>query len=162
MYYYSPILSRFVRALTVTFPYSEAFCFHIQLHRRTDLIRERRAEKVVESFEKRQGLWFGRTKCSKSLLYLINEYGSKFHSSKTSVLIFSDAFDTMSAEELVLWLKRIKEMVRHIYWIDPNHTRRMETGSDKEGPMHAASQWYRCGVSWRYIRWISKTCEGYG
>ena len=32
-------------------------------------------------------------------------------------------------------------MVRHIYRIDPNHTRRMETGSDKEGPMHAARQW---------------------
>ena len=60
---------------------------------------------MVESFENRQGLWFGGMKLSESLLYLINEYGSKFHSLKTSVLIFSDGFDTMSAEELVLCLK---------------------------------------------------------
>lgn len=141
MSYYSPVLARFVRALCLSFPKSEAFCFHVDLHRITHLLKEHKPEKLVENFEKKNGLWFGGTKISESLSDLMNRYKPNLSPSRTTLLLFSDGFDTMSADELTLVLKKLRSNVKNLYWIDPNLTRAREAGLEEEGALHEAQQW---------------------
>ena len=116
---YNVFLARFVRALVLTFRNAEAFAFHVDLNRITELFRITSPEELRRRLERRANLWFGGTRISGSLRELADRHGHKLFRRDTVVLVISDGYDTENAQDLEQVVASIRLRVRRVIWADP-------------------------------------------
>jgi uncharacterized protein with von Willebrand factor type A (vWA) domain len=116
---YNVFLARFVRALVLTFRNAEAFAFHVDLNRITELFRITSPEELRRRLERRANLWFGGTRISGSLRELADRHGHKLFRRDTVVLVISDGYDTENAQDLEQVVAGIRSRVRRVIWADP-------------------------------------------
>ncbi|MDH3714414.1 MAG: VWA domain-containing protein [Gammaproteobacteria bacterium] len=121
---YSPLLTRFARGLMRVFPRSEAFVFHTQLYRVSNLYRETDVLELRRRLEQYQHLWLGGTQIAESLRRFQELYASRFANRQCLVLIMSDGFDTDDPHDLAKQLTLLRERVRQVVWINPMLGRR--------------------------------------
>lgn len=116
---YSRLLARFTRGLVQTLPDTEAFVFHTELHRVTEIFRESDLETLRLRLEGMTQLWFGGTRIAESLKALNEGYGAQVIGGRTIVMIMSDGFDTDAPQELAEELSRIRRRSRRVLWMNP-------------------------------------------
>jgi uncharacterized protein with von Willebrand factor type A (vWA) domain len=116
---YNVFLARFVRALALTFRNAEAFAFHVDLNRITELFRITSPEELRRRLERRANLWFGGTRIAASLRELADRHGHKLFRRDTVVLVISDGYDTENAQDLEKVVAGIRSRVRRVIWADP-------------------------------------------
>lgn len=121
---YSPLLTRFARGLMRVFPRGEAFVFHTRLYRVSHLYRESDAVELQRRLESYQHLWLGGTQIAESLQRFHGQYASRYATRQSIALIMSDGFDTDDPQDLGRELRRLRERVRHVVWVNPMLGRR--------------------------------------
>jgi len=121
---YSPLLTRFARGLMRVFPRSEAFVFHTQLYRVSNLYRETDVLELQRRLEQYQHLWLGGTQIAESLQRFQELYASQFANRQSLVLIISDGFDSDDPYDLAQRLLELRKRVRQVIWINPMLGRR--------------------------------------
>ncbi len=141
MSYYSPMLARFVCGLVHHFDNTEAFCFHIDLHQITDLLRETDREVMRQRMEALENLWFGGTNIGGSITQFNEKYLSDVANSNSVVLLFSDGCDTCSADEVIAPISELKRYVRRLYWINPMQARLEHMGMQSSSPLMQAKSY---------------------
>ncbi len=119
MDYYSYLLARFARGTVLAFPDAEAFVFHTELFRVTDLFREQSADVLRQRLEGMSRVWFGGTRIAECLVQFIDDYAGKLVNSRTVVVIMSDGFDTDEPEALEGALGYLRRRARRIVWLNP-------------------------------------------
>ena len=140
MSYYSPMLARFTRGLVHNFHGSEAFCFHIDLNRITELLREHDMEVMREKMEDFQNLWYGGTNIAASLAKFYDLYLTDYTDHNSVVLLMSDGCDTSDVDEIMSPLSDIRRRVRRVYWINPIQARLERANMTSSSPLSLASQ----------------------
>lgn len=126
---YGALLTRFVRGLMRAFPRSEAFVFHVELHRITHLYRESDPAVLKKRLEGMQRLWLGGTRIADSLATFNREHAARLLNGRTVVLVLSDGFDSDSPELLAEELTLIRSRCRRLLWLNPL------LGRDPDGPL---------------------------
>ncbi len=115
----NPLLFRFVRGLIRTFPDASAYAFHTRLFAVTNMFRESSLKRMQARLESKNNLWMGGT-CIASSLHTFNKRFAGYEmSSRPTVLIISDGFDTDDRESLQLELKTIRSRSRKLIWLNP-------------------------------------------
>ncbi len=140
MSYYSPMLARFVRGLLHNFDNSEAFTFHIDLNRITDLLLETDMQQMRKKLEEVEDLWFGGTNISASLTSFNQHYLDDVANRNTVVLLISDGCDVSLEDEIVAPVRELRQKVRKVFWINPIEARLQRAGLKSSSPlMHASA-----------------------
>ncbi len=140
MSYYSPMLARFTRGLVHNFEGSEAFSFHVELNRITDLLRETDMEVMRQKMEDFQNLWYGGTNISASLQKFYSDYISEYTDHNSVVLLMSDGCDTSGVDEIIGPLGDIRRRVRRVFWVNPVQARLERANMVSSSPLSLASQ----------------------
>lgn len=115
----NPLLFRFVRGLMRTFPECEAFAFHTELFRVSNLYRERSLKIMREKLEEKNHLWLGGTCIADSIAAFNRTWAGKTVHSDTVVIIISDGFDTNDPAHLEQELKKLNRQSKKILWLNP-------------------------------------------
>ncbi len=116
---YTPLLTRFCRGLLRAARDAEAFVFHIELHRITELYRSRDADEVKRRLDGMNRLWLGGTRIARSLSSVLCDHAERLSPSRTVVVMLSDGFDSDDADDLGDALARLRRRVRRIVWLSP-------------------------------------------
>lgn len=156
MSYYSPMLARFTRGLVHNFDDSEAFCFHIELNRITELLRETDMEIMREKMEAIQNLWYGGTNIAASLQNFHDNYLSDYADQNSVILLMSDGCDTCQAEEILAPLGDIRRRVRKLYWINPIQARLERINLISTSPLNEAKEFIDGQISGDSIQSLQK------
>lgn len=135
MSYYSPMLARFVRGLVHNFKGCEAFCFHMELNRITDHMKEAELEVMREKMEALENLWFGGTNISASIQSFNERFLRQTVRRDSVVLLMTDGCDTSPVEELRRPIADLKSAVRKLYWVNPLKARLNEAGLASASPL---------------------------
>lgn len=135
MSYYSPMLARFVRGLLHNFENSEAFCFHIELNRITDLLLEADMAVMREKMESFSNLWFGGTNISASLTAFNKQYLRDVVTRNSVVLLISDGCDISEPDELLEPMRELRATGRKLFWINPMQERLERAGLVSSSPL---------------------------
>ena len=115
----NPLLFRFARGLMRTFSSSEAFAFHTELFKVSELYRESSADKMRRQLEERNHLWMGGTCIADSITEFNLKHARRTLTPKTIFLIISDGFDTNKPSQLIEQLKQIQNKAKKIIWLNP-------------------------------------------
>ncbi len=116
---YTPLFTRFVRGLLRVFRDAEAFAFHTELFRITELYRETDAAVLRARLEKMSQLWMGGTRIAESLAQFNREYAERMVNARTLVIVLSDGFDTDEPQRLMEELRALKAHGGCVIWLDP-------------------------------------------
>lgn len=116
---YNPLYTHFVRGLLRLFRKTEAFVFHIELHRATNWFRERSDRALRRRLEKLSVLWMGGTRIAHSLAEFRRRYSTRFIDARTLVILLSDGYDTDEADALRGELSALKQRARQLVWLNP-------------------------------------------
>lgn len=116
---YSELLARFTRGLVLTLPEAEAFLFHTQLHRVTDLFRQTDSDTLRKRLERLAPLWMGGTRIADSLYQFNRQFGRRLIDSRSIVIIMSDGFDSDHPEALVAALSVLRQRAKRLLWLNP-------------------------------------------
>lgn len=141
MSYYSPMLARFVRGLVHHFEDTEAFSFHIELHRITDILKEPDREVMRQRMEAFENLWFGGTNIGGSLAKFNDRFLPEVANSNTVVLLFSDGCDCCGGDEVIRPVATLRRYVRRLYWVNPMQARLESIGMTSTSPLMAAKSY---------------------
>jgi uncharacterized protein with von Willebrand factor type A (vWA) domain len=136
---YSPLLARFARAYVNVDPRAEAFTFHVELTRVTELFRTTRVEQLRQKLAGMSKLWFGGTRIANSLGEFNARHLARISGPDTVVVLFSDGFDTHGAADLSAQLAPLHDSVRGLIWANPLLARYADDEA-LDGPLAAASQ----------------------
>ncbi|GJM02806.1 MAG: VWA domain-containing protein [Rhodomicrobium sp.] len=139
MSYYSPMLARFVRGLVHNFKDCEAFCFHMELNRVTDHLKETDLDVMREKMEALENLWYGGTNIGQSIEAFNKRFLKETVRPNSVVLLFTDGCDTSPPEELRKPLRELRANVRRVFWINPLRERLLKSGLTSSSPLAAAS-----------------------
>lgn len=156
MSYYSPMLARFVRGLVHHFENTEAFCFHIELHHITPLLKEPDREVMRQRMEALENLWFGGTNIAGSLRQFNERFLEEVTNRHSVALLFSDGCDTCSGDEVVPEVATLKRFVRRLYWVNPMQARLEGAGLTSASPLMAAKSYIDGCVSGDSLRSLEK------
>ena len=115
----NPVLFRFVRGLMKTFNECEAFIFHTQLFRVTDVYKEKSVQKMRDKLETRNKLWLGGTCIAESLDNFNKKYARGMLTKRTVFMMISDGFDTDKPEYLSRQLELVRRSCKQLLWLNP-------------------------------------------
>ncbi len=135
MSYYSPMLARFVRGLVHNFKGCEAFCFHMELNRITDHLKEPELEVMREKMESLDNLWFGGTNISASIQSFNERFLRDTVRRNSVVLLMTDGCDTTPVSELQRPIADLKSAARKLYWVNPLKERLNQAGLCSASPL---------------------------
>lgn len=152
MSYYSPMFTRFVRGLAQHFDKTEAFCFHVELNKITDILLEEDREVMRQRMEDHHHLWFGGTNIAESVTQFNKTYLSEIASSNTVVLLFSDGCDCCAPDEMIPPFEELRRNVRRIFWVNPMKARLERGGLESSSPIMAARSFIDGQVSGDSLR----------
>jgi uncharacterized protein with von Willebrand factor type A (vWA) domain len=116
---YSYLFLRFAHGMLNVFKQADAFAFHTKLIRISETLREPNQHKLAEKMELVSYGFGGGTKIDESLKTFNQQYAPKLLGSKTIIIILSDGYDTGEPEDLCEQIKRIKQRVRKLIWLNP-------------------------------------------
>lgn len=156
MSYYSPMLAHFVRGLVQNFDNCEAFCFHMDLNRITDHMKERNLEVMRAKMEQLENLWFGGTNIGASIEAFNEGFLKKVCTPNTIVLLMSDGCDTSPAEEVARPLRHLRRDVRKVFWVNPLRERLLQMGLTSSSPLAASGSAIDAEVSGDSLRSLSR------
>jgi uncharacterized protein with von Willebrand factor type A (vWA) domain len=116
---YSLFLLRFAYALQNQFRQTHTFVFSTQLTEITAELRSREITLALKNLSASSVTWSGGTKIGESLAKFNALHARKLLSRDTLFLILSDGWDTGDPERLATELRRIKQRVRKLIWLNP-------------------------------------------
>ena len=115
---YSLFLLRFAHALHKRFKRADTFIFSTRLVNVGGVLRSRKLSEAMKALTSFPADWSGGTRIGGSLQEF-NARHAKLLSRDTVIMILSDGWDTGNPETLGAELRRIKERVRKVIWLNP-------------------------------------------
>jgi len=116
---YSLFLLKFVYALAKSSRAVEAFVFSTDLVEITKALRARPLSDALDALSETTAGWSGGTRIGDSLQSFNHRYARKLLSRGTFLIILSDGWDTGEPEVLATELRRIKQGVSKLIWLNP-------------------------------------------
>jgi uncharacterized protein with von Willebrand factor type A (vWA) domain len=116
---YSLFLLKFAYVLTRCAREVSTFVFSTTLIDIADPLKAKSWPEVLEKLSAMTTGWRGGTKIGGSLRSFNARFGPKLLSRNTGVLILSDGWDTEAPDALVNELRKIKNKVRQLIWLNP-------------------------------------------
>jgi len=116
---YSKLFMRYTRQLLSVFEQSSSYAFNIELiplATGSKSLTERNIEDTLNSLAKG---WVGGTKIAESLATFNSEYLRRNVNNKTTVLVFSDGFDTAPVEKLIPEVATLQRCCKKLIWVNP-------------------------------------------
>jgi len=116
---YAQLFLRFARELMTAIEHSAAYAFNIEL---VELGKggHQLLEKDFEfKINEKNKAWLGGTKIATSLNKFCTDYMEQVIKKDTTVVIFSDGYDTDDPKLLPAELSKINTRARRIIWVDP-------------------------------------------
>jgi len=116
---YTRFFLQFASGLVGAWPKSDAYLFHTRLVRVTDAVRERDPTKAMAKLSLVANGLGGGTKLGECLKHFNDRYAKSCLNSRSVFVVFSDGYDTGSAEDLVREIARLKLRARRLVWLNP-------------------------------------------
>ncbi len=127
---YSKLFLRFTRQLMSEFDRSQAFAFNTQLFplgQGNTRLTEKDFEGAMNEYGKG---WLGGTRIAKSFKAFNNDLGRRCVNSHTTLVIFSDGYDTEKPSELIPEMETLQRRARRVIWVNPLLGRYAENEAD--------------------------------
>ncbi|MEH6546618.1 MAG: VWA domain-containing protein [Sneathiella sp.] len=119
MKHYSRFFLQFVKGLVCQWMEADAYLVHTKLIRVTDVVRDKNSTKAMTRLSLMAEGFGGGTKLGESLAQFNNQYAKRSLNGRSVVLILSDGYDTGSADQLAIELKRLKKRAPKLIWLNP-------------------------------------------
>ena len=119
MSFYSYLFLRFARGIVGAFDNADAFIFHTDLVRVTDVLHEPDINRVSKRLALLSAGWGGGTRIGECLQSFNQDHAARVLTSQTIVMIFSDGLDTGSPELFSEQITLIKRRAKKIAWLNP-------------------------------------------
>ncbi len=116
---YSQFFIQFIYAFQHQYRSIETFVFSTRLHRVSELLRRGPLEKALEELPRRVPDWSGGTKIGQSLHRFLQDFGPRYLSRQTVVLIISDGWDTGDLALLAESMARLQQNSTCLIWLNP-------------------------------------------
>jgi len=116
---YAKLFLRFIRQLLSVFEQSYAFAFNIELVSLGRGSRQLAEIDIENTLNALSQSWLGGTKIATSLASFNQTYLRKIVNSKTTVVIFSDGYDTDPIEKLLTQVVTLRRCARRLIWVNP-------------------------------------------
>lgn len=116
---YAKLFLRFIRQILSVFEYSYAYAFNIELMYLGQGSRELTEMDIESKFNQLSQSWLGGTKIASSLETFNQRHLRRVVNHKTTVVIFSDGYDTDPVERLIPQVATLQRCARRLIWVNP-------------------------------------------
>ncbi len=116
---YSRFFLQFVKGLVCAWIQTDVYLFHTKLIRVTDTLRDSNAVKAMTQLSLITDGFGGGTKLGQCLDQFNRLYAKHALTSRSVILIFSDGYDTGTADHLANQLARLQRRAARLVWLNP-------------------------------------------
>jgi len=116
---YSKLFLRFTRQLMSEFDRSSAYAFNTELFplgKGNSRLTEDDFERAMSEYTKG---WLGGTRIADCFHQFNKEYSKQALNSKTTLVVFSDGYDTAKPEKLIPEVEILQRRARKVIWVNP-------------------------------------------